>query len=169
MTTSPVVTITEELVEELEALAESAIPGPWFADSYDGDRYVSPEQNGETAVANVLANDFDDETGRWFAGGLTEATHAFMAMANPSTILALLAERAAMQSQIKAGIVTQDNLELYRKDALRYQWLRNRHNASGEYLCVTDGEDGVIIEDVVGVDGLDLDAAIDQAMQEQQP
>lgn len=118
MTTSPVVTITEELVAELE-------------------RFLG------------------------FGGKYLKVSS--------ETLRALLAERAAMQSQIKAGILTQDNLELYRKDALRYQWLRNRHNASGDYLCVTDGEDGVIIEDVVGVDGLDLDAAIDQAMREQQP
>lgn len=166
MTTSPVVTITEELVAELEKLAESAIPGPWFADSCDGDHYVSPEQNGETAVANVLANDFDDETGRWFAGALTEATHAFMAMASPSTILALLAERAAMQSQIKAGIVTQDNLELYRKDALRYQWLRSQPvNAPsiGPDLAFWEGDCGEALRFE------QADSAIDQAMQEQQP
>jgi hypothetical protein len=53
--------------------------------------------------------------------------------------------------------------EQLRKDAERYRWLRSKHNDGAEFLAVC-GEDDVIIENLMGVDGLDLDAAIDAAM-----
>lgn len=119
MTTSQVVTITEELVAELE-------------------RECS--QEGREGHSLVIAC---------------------------PVMSALLAERAAMQSQIKAGIVTQENLELYRKDALRYQWLRNPdrmpHDDPFGHLIVGQAEG----EDILWRDA--LDRQIDLDMQECQP
>lgn len=57
-----------------------------------------------------------------------------------------------------------ERLEKAEKDAGRYRWLRDRHDTPGDYLCVTDCEDGVIIEESVGFEGLSLDAAIDIAI-----
>lgn len=53
--------------------------------------------------------------------------------------------------------------ETLRKSACRYEWLRAKHNDRSEFLAVC-GEDDVILEHLMGVDGLDLDAAIDSAM-----
>lgn len=109
MTTSPVVTITEEMVAELE-------------------RFLG------------------------FGGEYMKV--------RSSVLQALLAERAAMQSQIKAGIVTQENLDLYRKDALRYQWLSKRISVSQYHVLGAELSSNTV--EGVG-------EAIDQAMQEQQP
>ena len=148
MTTSPVPTISDEQIAEIEALAEKAIPGPWFADSCECDRYVSPEPNGETAVANVLANDFDDESGRWFSGSITEATHKFMAMANPEFIAALIARLRAAE-----------------KDAARYRFIRNYDDGdSVERALINPNYTPVQIRMGAG-----LDNSIDTAMSEAKP
>lgn len=122
MTTSPVVTITEELVAELECKASRK------------------KAEGFILVHNIECD----------------------------ALLALLAERAAMQSQIKAGIVTQDNLELYRKDADRLNKL--------DSLCEAYGFEGIHEGNRWIIDGpyRDIRTAIDaipddQAMQEQKP
>lgn len=45
-------------------------------------------------------------------------------MIETSEVLALLRERAEMQQQLRAAMISVDNCELFRKDAERYQWLR---------------------------------------------
>lgn len=117
MTTSPVVTITDELVAELDDLA-----------------YCGPESFPFSA----------------------------------SVLQALLCERAAMQSQIKAGIVTQDNLELYRKDAERLDKL-DRHGIAYGFEDIHEGNSWDISGPFSTVrDAIDA-IPDDQAMQEQQP
>lgn len=161
MTTSPVVTITEELVAELEKLASKATPGR-IHDRLDaaggGIKYHCRGDDGSVVLQ------VDHKNGEFgFIGSRGHQDEAFFLACDPSVILALLAERSAMQSQIKDGIVTQDNLELYRKDALRYQWLRDtlRHDSrrwadAGEW-------------NHSNIKSHEFDSAIDQAMQEQQP
>lgn len=122
MTTSPVVTITEELVAELEALAIS-IKG-WnmplafqepdaFEVENDWEWHVgtADEDGNRYSLMHVNAHQYDSED--------SEKLARYYAACNRNFILALLAERAAMQSQIKAGIVTQDNLELARGNLRR--------------------------------------------------
>lgn len=46
------------------------------------------------------------------------------------TLSALLAERASMQSQLKSAALTQENCDLLRKDAERYQWLRGHDRSN---------------------------------------
>ena len=72
MTTSPVMSLTDELVAELE----TSVCCVW------------PESN--SAV---------------------------------TTLRALLAERAEMQQQLRAAMISVDNCELFRKDAERLEWL----------------------------------------------
>ena len=45
MTTSPVMTVTDELLAELEEAAKGATPGPW---NYDGSYVCTMRQDGET-------------------------------------------------------------------------------------------------------------------------
>jgi hypothetical protein len=51
------------------------------------------------------------------------------------------------------------------RDAARYRWLRDQHNANGELLCVMVDDD--LIDDKAGIptdDALDLDRAVDTLM-----
>ena len=97
MTTTLVISVTDELVAELGALARKATPGPWWIDSHGhnmvsesmdhqlvftaDDRMGKAERNKETGNLSHWPNDWDA---------------SFIATANPSTILALLAERAEL-------------------------------------------------------------------------
>lgn len=95
------------------------------------------------------------EDGPWEPSfGMTDSETEFATAATPFAIIGLIAERDQLRAEV-------DSL---RNDAERYRWLRDRHDTPGDYLCVTDGEDGVIIEETVGFEGLSLDAAIDAAM-----
>lgn len=83
MTTAPVLTITEELVAELEQLAGKATPGPWERLTNHG-IYSVASADWELFEARVdQPNDASDS--------------AFSARANPATILALLTERAELK------------------------------------------------------------------------
>ena len=77
MTASPVITITDELLAELEAEAQLATDGPWTADA-------SPV--GELYICGPC-----DE----FITGAIDHVHDanFIALANPATILGLIAGR----------------------------------------------------------------------------
>lgn len=122
MTTSPIVTITNELLAELEAA--------------------------------------------------TEYQHCDMPGA---AIRALLAERADLKQQLAAAAITAENCELFRKDAERYDWLREMHN--DEYGCLWVSRWNYDRTEWVSLDAfcrsdyngeLDLDAAIDAAREADQ-
>ncbi len=88
MTTSPVMSITDELVAELEALASKATPGPWEWDGREVDEegYVYIPECSYLVGAICLADNYE---------GYHDDCD-FMAAANPSVIRALLAERAEL-------------------------------------------------------------------------
>lgn len=157
MSTNPVVTVTDELLEELEQLASKATPGPWTA-------FTEESFSGWWAVG-----DLDEREIGSGDGGYDEEDARFIAQANPATILALLNHIRTMQQELKAAHISVDNCELFRKDAERYQWLRNEAMDTAGYcpvvLLVNDCLEpacGTKTSSVLELDA--LDAAIDAAM-----
>lgn len=153
MSTNPVVTVTDELLEELENEAQMATKGPWEAiDSPVGELFVSGSCD------------------EFICGAIDHVHDAnFIALANPATILALLHHIRTMQQELKAAHISVDNCELFRKDAERYQWLRNEAMDTAGYcpvvLLVNDCLEpacGTKTSSVLELDA--LDAAIDAAM-----
>ena len=152
MTTFPIVTINDELLAELEAAADKATPGKWCT---DGDLWVMAQDSDQLNNGFVIAI-CDGPDGRKNAES--------MAKANPATIKALLANIADLKQQLVAAGITAENCEMLRKDAERYQWLRDSGRLIGECMdshesnfcvCSADGEDVLWFEQ--------LDAAIDAA------
>lgn len=118
MTTNPVVTVTDELLEELEQLAGKATPGPWeFAEreQYDYGSYWLIQTKAEKDGWELAEIRMDVP--------YNEGNAAFMACANPATILALLNHIRTMQQELKAAHISVDNCELFRRDAERMAWL----------------------------------------------
>ena len=137
MTTSPVMTVTDELLAEIEDAASNATQDAW--ELLPGTNLSGPE---------VIAN---GEPIAWVLNSEADAVH--IALANPATIAALTAELRRLRAE---------NAELA-KDAGRYQWLRNqsmeyRQNGPAAIMAEVSGEKGTFLE----LD--DLDAAIDTAM-----
>ncbi len=116
MTTSPVVSLTDEMVAELEALANDAkgwnMPKAFmepdaFEVEKDWEWYVGQidEEGNQYPVLHVNAHQYDSED--------SEKLARYYAACNLNTILALLAERAELK-----------------RDAERYRWMRDylRHD-----------------------------------------
>lgn len=99
MTTAPVVTVTDELIAELEQLAGKATPGPWVLDFEGGSLYICEQEDDDKAIAVALPYD-KGLSGEWDGGIKTDANWQYIAAANPATILALLAERAELKRVI---------------------------------------------------------------------
>jgi len=87
MTTSPVMTVTDELLAELEEAASNATPGPW---SYDGSYVCTMRQDGETVYV---------ESWNPVADALLSKNVKYISAANPSTITALTAELRRLRAE----------------------------------------------------------------------
>lgn len=126
---------------ELRRLAEAATPGPWeVKHTSDGDVIQTEYERGGWEIADERAD-------------VPHQNAAFIAAANPSTILSLL-----------------DELEACRKDAERYRWLRNQEAEYGiSAVFISGWERAATCWATTYPDARDLDAAIDAAMQEQKP
>jgi len=111
MTTSPVMSVNDELVAELEALASKATGGEW--EYHIGLIRTMPDSDGYVPIA-VAPN----APKNW--RGQRDTNMHYIATSNPATILALLAERAELK-----------------RDAERYRWLRDP--CSGAERVVTYG------------------------------
>jgi hypothetical protein len=78
---------------ELEAVAEEATAGPW---NYEGVGYA--DDGGQfrevTSSAEIIFGEY---------GCVSEANAAFIAAANPATVLALLAENAALRERLETA------------------------------------------------------------------
>lgn len=103
MTTSPVVTITDELVAELEVAANNATPGQWLAVDYGS--YDGNEPHWYVDTSAQKADIFDELNGTMSPNHWDVARGAcdmqYIAKANPATILALLSERAELKRSVK--------------------------------------------------------------------
>ena len=137
MTTGLVISVTDELVAELEALASKATPGNWAT---DGDTWVCANDSDQLNNGFVLA----------ICEGPDKLKNAeYMANASPLVIRALLAERA----------------ELLR-DAERYRWLREQKAEHGvSVVNISQWLSAATCVAVTFVDGSFVDHAIDAAMQ----
>ena len=87
MTTSPVMTVTDELLAELEEAASNATPGPW---SYDGSYVCTMRQDGETVYV---------ESWNPVADALLSKNVKYISAANPATITALTAELRRLRAE----------------------------------------------------------------------
>lgn len=155
MSTSPVTSVTDELIAELEAFASKA--GSLALDSAETVKAASgamiecPVCGGEgyASAENDYCNFDNHAIGVEFYGigpefGLAEA---YFRAANPATILALLAERAELK-----------------RDAERYRWLRMADWWDSSVCVIKDPKSQARLgSDCPSRDR--LDAAIDAAMQ----
>ena len=134
---------------ELRSLAEAAMPGDWFK------------------AGNLLC--FDVKTGE--SHGLNVEDDRFIASVSPAAVLSLLDQCDKAEAERDAALA---ELEACRKDANRYQWLRDQHDAlSGKCWVATHQKGGWVSLDsaVLGVEReieLDLDSAVDAAMTREQ-
>lgn len=134
MSTNPVVTVTDELIEELEKAAGMACqysPEDWFSK----DSFFS--------VADEDA--------------------AYIEKAKPWTILALLHHIRIMQQELKAAHISVDNCELFRRDAERYQFLKDQGHFRAMSIDMGGNHSWTGMGRHVGK-GETVDAAIDAAM-----
>jgi len=129
---------------ELKKLAEAATPGPWTWDS--GSNLNAPSLEYPSAIIRAEAYE-----GMWFgvyeSKSQNDANEEWFSAANPSVILALIAENEALREEIsidnkiiadrerllsmfecpehgKCVPYAMEQVEALRKDAGRYQWLR---------------------------------------------
>lgn len=145
MTTSPVTSVTDELIAELEALAvivkgwnlphafqepeEGFLPQDWEWHVGQID-----EEGNRYPVLNANAHQYDSDD--------SEKLARYYAACNRDTILALLAER-----------------EELKRDAARYRWLRDNSDDPGEVFSVIN--DWLWCNQPFST----IDCAIDAAMQ----
>ena len=80
-------TVTDELLAELEEAASNATPGPW---SYDGSYVCTMRQDGETVYV---------ESWNPVADALLSKNVKYISAANPSTITALTAELRRLRAE----------------------------------------------------------------------
>lgn len=140
MTASPVMTVTDELLAELEEAAGNATPGPW---NYDGSYVCTMRQEGGAVYV---------ESWNPIADALLSKNVKYIASANPATIAALTAELRRLRAE---------NADLA-KDAGRYRWLRDEAlNIDGWAPAVVITEGSMIQQ---FLEGRDLDDEIDTAM-----
>lgn len=153
MSTPPVMSINDELLAELEAAANAATPGPWTSEIEGGHLNVASEDWYLLQLHADQPRYIEDSK--------------FVAAANPATIIALLAHIADLKQQVIAAGITAENCEHFRRNAERYQWLRNPERVPRDdpfgHLIVGQAEG----EDILWRD--ELDRFIDYAMQEAAP
>jgi len=130
MTTTPVVSVTDELLAEIEALAENATPGPWVA--YQEMVVTQKEGADGWEIADVRPDVPE-----------CEANKRLMASANPATMLALTTELRRLRAEVQA---LQSNLNTSRNDhAQAMVWLTKMRFAAG------DSDARLMLSDLVGV------------------
>lgn len=151
MTTTPIVSINDELLAEIEAAASDSKlniyrPLGWAH---------------SVRCGNHLQTDFD-----------------FLSLSSPETILALLGHITDLKQQLVAAGITAENCELFRKDSERLDWLVSeddcvvQQGTNGFWLQWIDEYDHSASEYQKGsyrtsreaIDAAMVDAAIDAAM-----
>ena len=139
MTTTPVMSITDEQIAEIEACAKIATQGQWeVADGhYPSFKEIKGPSFNVSIVVSATDLDFKDYMAR-----TADAEH--IAACNPTTILALISRLRAAE-----------------KDAERYRWLRDNCEDVADEL----GTAGQIYFGTYQAGRLDaaIDAAMDQS------
>lgn len=138
MTTSPVMTVTDELLAELEEVASNATPGQW---SYDGSYVCTMRQDGETVYV---------ESWNPVADALLSKNVKYISAVNPSTITALTTELRRLRAE-NAGLA-QSLAESRANDQAAMGWLTSLRWASG------DRGERMLSELVAHIEGMAKDA-----------
>jgi len=138
MTTSPVMTVTDELLAELEEAASNATPGPW---NYDGSYVCTMRQEGGTVYV---------ESWNPVADALLSKNVKYIAAANPATITALTSELRRLRAE--NAELAQSLAESRANDQAAMGWLTSLRWASG------DRGELMLPELVAHVEGLANDA-----------
>lgn len=91
-------------IEKLRELAEAATPGPWFV--YEGSSWrrigITPGRGSYDMAVLAPCVASDGHPDLTSTSGLREENLAFIAAANPATILALLDDRAALLARVES-------------------------------------------------------------------
>ena len=111
-------TVTDELLAELEDAASNATPGPW---SYDGSYVCTMRQDGETVYV---------ESWNPVADALLSKNVKYISAANPSTITALTAELRRLRAE--NAELEQSLAESRANDQAAMGWLTSLRWASGD-------------------------------------
>lgn len=109
MNTSPVMTITDELLVELQRKAKAATPGPWAVNPLD----IEYEDN--SIYASTLSNGTRRLICTVSTGSSAPGNRAHIAAASPAVVDALVEHIRSLT----------ERLEKAEKDAGRYRWLRD--------------------------------------------
>lgn len=85
--------MTPDELDQLEALAKAATPGPWGS-------YSNPQADGFACVATYTQVDYSDSP---FCGAESQAQAdaAYTSAAHPGTVLALIAEVRLMRKMLQ--------------------------------------------------------------------
>jgi len=132
-------TVTDELLAELEEAASNATPGPW---SYDGSYVCTMRQDGETVYV---------ESWNPVADALLSKNVKYISAANPSTITALTAELRRLRAE--NAELAQSLAESRANDQAAMGWLTSLRWASG------DCGERMLPELVTHIEGLAKDSA----------
>lgn len=100
MTTTPITSITDELLAEIEKLASNATPGPWVYNAGEDDE-ESPWSMQFPTVSSQDREIIGTE-GFYSVKEIDEANAEFVAVANPATMLALTTELRRLRADNEA-------------------------------------------------------------------
>lgn len=135
-TASPVMTVTDELLAELELLAGAATPGRWQAYDTHGRRFIDAPGDATVVVMKRSKQELSDSL--------------FIAKANPATITALTAELRRLRAE--NAELAQSLAESRANDQAAMGWLTSLRWASG------DRGERMLPELVAHIEGLAKDA-----------
>jgi hypothetical protein len=123
MTTTPITSITDELLAEIEAMARLATPGPWVSRA----KHDSPSFQGY-----YVSNYGVDMYAALGTSNQDEIDASFIAYANPATVLAMTTELRRLRAENEA----------LRGDKELLDWLADPENEVGNVQlptkCVMD-------------------------------
>ena len=140
-TTGMVMTVTDELLAELEAIAQLATPGPWVA---------RIEQDSPSFQGYYVSNYGVDMYACLGTRNQDEIDSSFIATANPATITALTAELRRLRAE--NAELAQSLAESRANDQAAMGWLTSLRWASG------DRGERMLPELVSHIEGLAKDA-----------
>lgn len=136
---------------ELRALALAATPGPWRVGRGSKSRIYAPYhvQPDGHAIARTYGSELNGIGVADLTGPVNIADAAYIAAANPATVLALLdeteaAHTARREAQARVAELTEQvqklgrELHRHKLDAARLDWLADRENAIGNVQLPTE-------------------------------
>lgn len=134
-------------LDEIEALAKRATPGPWAA--YDSNEGTWPPRPGWSVANDAFHNPpADDEDAPWIAVDLhvgQQADAEFIAAADPSTVLALIARTRAVEDALQEARAEVAREQVHCNDE-RFRLAGQRDEARAERLAELAGATGQALD-----------------------